>query len=86
MQRMTSKQCLIVVFAWLLAGCQTTSEKGPAQKSMDAAVQQQVDAMSSHDAPLEKVPDAVTQALLPEQSLLDDPMFGEDLPFRFGEW
>lgn len=75
---MTSKQCLIVVFTWLLAGCQTTSEKGPAQKSMDAAVQQQVDAMSSHNAPLDTVPDAVTQALLPEQSLLDDPMFGEE--------
>lgn len=79
MQRMTSKQCLIVGLALVLAGCQTTSEKGPAQKSMDAAVQQQVDAMSSNsNAPLDTVPDAVTQALLPEQLLVDDPLFGEE--------
>lgn len=79
MQRMTSKQCLIAGLALLLAGCQTTYEKGPAQKSMDAAVQQQVDAMSSNNnAPLDTVPDAVTQALLPDQSLVDDPLFGEE--------
>lgn len=76
---MTSKQLSILVFALVLAGCKSTSETGPAQKSMDSAMQEQVDAMQRNSAePLDNLPDAVTMALLPDQNMSQEPLFGEE--------
>ncbi|GAC13790.1 pilus (MSHA type) biogenesis protein MshL [Aliiglaciecola lipolytica] len=76
---MTSKQILLLGMALTLFGCQSTSETGPAQKSIDKAMEQQVEAMQNkQSAPLDVLPDAVSQALLPGQSVNDDPLFAEE--------
>lgn len=81
MHRMTSKHIFIMGLALTLLGCQTTSdsEKGPAAASMEKALQQQIAAMQDDQAkPLETLPDAVSQALLPEQNGAQGPLFGEE--------
>ncbi|MDO6713225.1 pilus (MSHA type) biogenesis protein MshL [Aliiglaciecola sp. 2_MG-2023] len=76
---MTSKQIVLLGLALTLFGCQSTSETGPAQKSMDQAMEQQVEAMRDKQSmPLDNLPDAVSQALLPGQSLSEDPLFDEE--------
>ncbi|GAA0856532.1 pilus (MSHA type) biogenesis protein MshL [Aliiglaciecola litoralis] len=76
---MTTKQLSILVLALVITGCKSTSETGLAQKSMDTAMQEQVDAMQSSSAePLDNLPDAVSMALLPDQSLSQEPLFGEE--------
>ncbi|GAB5381697.1 MAG: pilus (MSHA type) biogenesis protein MshL [Aliiglaciecola sp.] len=46
---------------------------------MEKALEQQVEAMRNEQAkPLDTLPDAVSQALLPEQNSSQDPLFGEE--------
>lgn len=79
MHRMTSKQLLIVVLTFSISGCQNTPETGPAQRSMDAALQQQVDAMQDKEAePLDSLPDAVSLALLPQDNINQEPLYGDE--------
>ncbi|GAB2681266.1 pilus (MSHA type) biogenesis protein MshL [Aliiglaciecola aliphaticivorans] len=60
-------------------GCQSTSETGPAQKSMDQAMEYQIESMQGKQSmPLNDLPDAVSQALLPGQSLSEEPLFDEE--------
>jgi MSHA biogenesis protein MshL len=76
---MTSKQLLIVVLTFSISGCQNTPETGPAQRSMDAALQQQVDAMQDKEAePLDSLPDAVSLALLPQDNINQEPLYGDE--------
>ncbi|TRY33914.1 pilus (MSHA type) biogenesis protein MshL [Aliiglaciecola sp. M165] len=78
---MTSKHIFIIGLALSLFGCQSTSDstKGPAASSMEKALEQQVEAMRNEQAkPLDTLPDAVSQALLPEQNSSQDPLFGEE--------
>ncbi|WJG09703.1 pilus (MSHA type) biogenesis protein MshL [Aliiglaciecola sp. LCG003] len=76
---MTSKQILIIGLALTLLGCKTTSETGPAQQSMDNALEQQVSAMQDEATkPLDSLPDVVSQALLPDQSAAQGPLFSEE--------
>jgi MSHA biogenesis protein MshL len=66
--------------AMLLTACQSTTQHNTASRSMDAAYSEQVAAMEGRQqpiAPLETVPDAVSQALMPEPSDASAPLFGE---------
>ncbi len=77
---MTFKQCSYMGLAMLLTACQSTTQHNTASRSMDAAYSEQVAAMEGRQqpiAPLEAVPDAVSQALMPEPSDASAPLFGE---------
>ncbi|MFA3791459.1 pilus (MSHA type) biogenesis protein MshL [Aliiglaciecola sp. SL4] len=76
---MTSKQIVLLGLSLAMFGCQSTSETGPAQKSMDQAMQYQVESMQGkQNTPLNDLPDAVSQALLPGQSLSEEPLFDDE--------
>ncbi|MEP4891239.1 MAG: pilus (MSHA type) biogenesis protein MshL [Aliiglaciecola sp.] len=76
---MTSKQIVLLGLSLTMFGCQSTSETGPAQKSMDQAMQYQLESMQGkQNMPLNDLPDAVSQALLPGQSLSEEPLFDDE--------
>ncbi|MDO6695525.1 pilus (MSHA type) biogenesis protein MshL [Aliiglaciecola sp. 3_MG-2023] len=76
---MTSKQTVLLGLSLTMFGCQSTSETGPAQKSMDQAMEYQIESMQGKQSmPLNDLPDAVSQALLPGQSLSEEPLFDEE--------
>lgn len=73
---MIFKRMLLAGLTTMILGCQT-NQKGPAETSLQAAIEEQLVADKREQArPLRDLPDAVTQALMPEPMQQDDPLFG----------
>ena len=75
---MIFKQYLVLCLALTLLGCQTHTQTGPVQDSMDAALANQAaDQKDSKIAPLTTLPESVSQALLPQPANSQTPLFGQ---------
>jgi len=75
---MTFKQSIIIGMVFALLGCESTEKTGIAQQSMEDALASQVNEMDNQSElqNLDELPEAVTQALEPEQDELSGPLFG----------
>lgn len=75
---MTFKQSIFIGLVFTLMGCESTEKTGPAQQSMEDALASQVSEMENQSKlqDLDELPDAVTQALEPDQDELGGPLFG----------
>lgn len=75
---MTFKQSIFIGLVFTLLGCESTEKTDLAKRSMEDALASQVSEMENQSKlqDLDQLPEAVTQALEPEQDDLSGPLFG----------
>lgn len=75
---MIFKRLVLTGLALTVLGCQST-QKTPAESSLQAAIEEQQAAEKKQQEakPLQDLPDAVSQALLPDPMHQSDPLFGK---------
>ncbi|MCF2947372.1 pilus (MSHA type) biogenesis protein MshL [Paraglaciecola aquimarina] len=69
------KKIIFISLLVLTMACQSPPKTSPVKNSMDAAIAN-YEAKSTNEKTLQTIPDEVNQALLPQTSEMDDPLFG----------
>lgn len=76
---MIFKRLFIFSIMATLFSCQTTTQKGPAEASIEASIEEQkaAEQKQPQGKPLQDLPDAVSRVLMPEPMSQDTPLFGK---------